>query len=290
MATTTTTTATATKAANNVDVDGDNDNVPYWGTKEEQAAADRGDPVFYGSLTGKRRYPMHWLYFATVATIYCIYDIQGNLSSGQITFEGCFWILLADYLLVDLLSGFLHLILDNPFYSQDSTNPLREVIKPLSRGFQEHHKIPTFVSRVSAFEHCMPMALPCSIHFMVGQLHRHPYVTFHSASILFWLVIMQMAHRWAHAQRKARPWGISTLQDWGFLVHPSEHMKHHRSPYEEQFCIMSGVMNPFLNWVTLGSGIKAFHPRNPAWAAYFLGLCFVPHTLFVAHSFGVFAR
>ena len=53
--------------------------------------------------------------------------------------------------------------------------------------------------------------------------------------------------------------------------------------------IMSGVMNPFLNWVTLGSGIKAFHPRNPAWAAYFLGLCFVPHTLFVAHSFGVFA-
>lgn len=50
MATTTTTTATATKAANNVDVDGDNDNVPYWGTKEEQAAADRGDPVFYGSL------------------------------------------------------------------------------------------------------------------------------------------------------------------------------------------------------------------------------------------------
>lgn len=48
---------------------------------------------------------MHWLYFATVATIYCIYDIQGNLSSGLITFEGCFWILLADYLLVDLLSG-----------------------------------------------------------------------------------------------------------------------------------------------------------------------------------------
>ena len=48
--------------------------------------------------------------------------------------------------------------------------------------------------------------------------------------------------------------------------------------------IMSGVMNPFLNWLTIGSKIKAFHPRNPAWAFYFLGLSFLPHVFFVAHS------
>jgi len=85
-------------------------------------------------------------------------------------------------------------------------------------------------------------------------------------------------------QRKNRPIGISQLQDWGFLIPPSEHMKHHKSPHEEQFCIMSGVMNPFLNWLTIGSKIKAFHPRNPAWAFYFLGLSFLPHVFFVAHS------
>eukprot|EP00729_Bicosta_minor_P024492 gene24492-5104_t len=260
------------------------DDIPYWGTKEDQAAADRGEPIFYGSLTGKRRYPTQWIYGGTAAVLYGLYDVASKLSSGQIALEGCFWLWLGNYFLVDLLSGFFHLILDNPYFAQDSDNAILEVIKPLSRGFQEHHKIPTVVSRVSVFEHCLPMAIPATIHFLVGQLHRHPYVTFHSLCITGWLMCMQMGHRWAHMQRKNRPIGISQLQDWGFLIPPSEHMKHHKSPHEEQFCIMSGVMNPFLNWLTIGSKIKAFHPRNPAWAFYFLGLSFLPHVFFVAHS------
>ncbi|KAI3825793.1 hypothetical protein L1987_07435 [Smallanthus sonchifolius] len=54
-------------------------------------------------------------------------------------------------------------------------------------------------------------------------------------------------HAWAHGTKSKLPPVVVALQDAGVLVSRSQHAAHHRPPYNNNYCIVSGVWNRFLD-------------------------------------------
>lgn len=57
----------------------------------------------------------------------------------------------------------------------------------------------------------------------------------------------QQFHAWAHGTKSRLPPLVVALQDAGVLVSRSQHGAHHRAPYNNNYCIVSGVWNQFLD-------------------------------------------
>lgn len=57
----------------------------------------------------------------------------------------------------------------------------------------------------------------------------------------------QQFHAWAHGTKSRLPPLVVVLQDLGLLVSRSQHAAHHRPPYNNNYCIVSGVWNEFLD-------------------------------------------
>lgn len=60
-----------------------------------------------------------------------------------------------------------------------------------------------------------------------------------------WWLVSQEFHKWAHM--KTPPPIVKGLQDKGVILSRREHGLHHSSPFEEHYCILTGVCNPLLD-------------------------------------------
>ena len=255
------------------------------------------DPIKQGGLLANpKAYPVWQPIAASLAALSClaITCLQLIDPSSTLSVSVVSWIFFGTYLFIDIISGLLHIILDNPYFADD--NNWHGVIAPYAKGFQEHHDNTTIICNMPIVEHLRPMALPLLMNVAVGLLwHRHPWFPTYHLAVSVFLCVMQMAHRWAHMQRVARPWSVTTLQHWGVLVSPAQHMKHHKSPYAIQFCIMpvfcfvfdknamaymfilhtvpanvydrSGMMNPVLNMAARQNDRRNSH------LLYFISSC-----------------
>lgn len=181
------------------------------------------------------------------------------------------------FCLTDVLSGLLHIVLDNPFFAEKEN--WYGVIQPFAVGFQEHHIDTTSITTMPVIEHIRPMSFPLLGNFLVGcLLHgKWRYFAPYQVAISLGLALMQMGHRWAHAHKDQRPWGVTTLQNWGVLISPKAHLRHHKAPYATQFCIMSGTMNPLLNAI-----VKRYKPTENYWAWVFSAVVLTPHFALMA--------
>jgi Lipid desaturase domain len=76
-------------------------------------------------------------------------------------------------------------------------------------------------------------------------------------SFLFFVFISQAneIHSWSHRRTNRI---ISVLQETGFLCSPLHHSKHHSSPFNIRYCVMSNWLNPFLDSVSFLSIIEHF--------------------------------
>jgi hypothetical protein len=171
------------------------------------------------------------------------------------------WVIIfaAIYVWTDLLSGLLHVVLDNE-RSLDIS-----VIESLARGFQSHHRSPSDIYTMSLYNHLYTMHLPLTIVFgfvVLCGTSTH-YAVFLCLALM--LHLMQMSHRWAHLPRPQISGGLKALQRVGILLDPTAHRRHHRGKYDINFCIMNGWLNPALNF---------FIPRvgrtSHAWIGLFL--------------------
>ncbi len=54
-------------------------------------------------------------------------------------------------------------------------------------------------------------------------------------------LLTNQMHQWAHMP--APPLVVSTLQDWGVILSRSAHERHHRTPYDVNYCIATGWCN-----------------------------------------------
>jgi ubiquitin-conjugating enzyme E2 variant len=57
----------------------------------------------------------------------------------------------------------------------------------------------------------------------------------------------QKFHARAHGTKSKLPPLVVALQDVGLLVSRSQHAAHHREPYNNNYCIVSGVWKDFLD-------------------------------------------
>ncbi|KAH7653062.1 ubiquitin-conjugating enzyme E2 variant protein [Dioscorea alata] len=150
--------------------------------------------------------------------------------------------------LADLATGFYHWSIDN--YGSSSTPLLGSQIQ----AFQGHHKHPSTITHRHFANNLH--ALGRAITFTVLPLHLaagdNPtalaFIGVCSGCIMF----SQQFHAWAHEKKSRLPPVVLALQEAGVLVSRSKHAKHHRSPYSNNYCIVSGMWNEVLD------GMKVF--------------------------------
>ncbi|XP_043690662.1 fatty acid desaturase 4, chloroplastic-like [Telopea speciosissima] len=146
------------------------------------------------------------------------------------------------YLLADLGSGIYHWAIDN--YGDASTPLFGSQIE----AFQGHHKFPWTITKRQFANNLY--ALARAVAFVVipidltsNDLVVHAFVGVCSGCIMF----SQQFHSWAHGTKSRLPPLVVALQDAGVLVSRTQHAAHHRSPYNNNYCIVSGVWNEFLD-------------------------------------------
>ena len=180
------------------------------------------------------------------------------------------------YFVTDMVSGLLHIILDNP------RSLSIKFIAPLAQGFQNHHADSQKIFReLTLYQHLYVMHLPLTLFFLAVLPFNNPLVFVAFLSMVAMLHLMQMSHRWAHVPDAQRGALVTGLQRVRFIVGYDAHAKHHVDPYERDFCIMSGLCNKPLNVAA-----SVFGVRSHAWILVFLLTCTLPIGAGLAMHYG----
>ena len=67
------------------------------------------------------------------------------------------------------------------------------------------------------------------------------------STFAFCVLFCQQFHVWAHGSKSELPPLVVALQDIGLLVSRERHVEHHRAPYNNNYCVVSGVWNKVLD-------------------------------------------
>ena len=162
-------------------------------------------------------------------------------------------------LFVDVLSGLLHITLDNP------TSMHWPLIGPECEAFQGHHVSPNDITKGTWPAHLMEahlvhaiLALSSLPNFKCRPLRLFLFYSNFSAT---W---MMAAHRWSHTNPVDCPWWVRALMRCGCLITHAHHSRHHIT-YTEKFALFTGWSNPAINW-----GVQVvMHAYNPLWVLLF---------------------
>lgn len=169
------------------------------------------------------------------------------------------------YFYTDIISGLLHLILDD---EKSLDIPL---IRSLAEGFQRHHEAPNSIYEMSLYQHLYVMHLPLTIVYPLVLIFNRPAHHVLYIAIAIMLHLMQMSHRWSHQPRSAISQPLRFLQSAHILLSAPEHGTHHKSPFNTNFCIMSGWFNPCFNRIFNHLKISL-----NVWIYLFLTICLLP--------------
>jgi TMEM189-like protein len=152
------------------------------------------------------------------------------------------------WVLADFVSGLIHWFADT--YGSENT-PLFGpwLIKP----FRQHHLYPRDICThplVLTIGNSSTIAMPLESALLYLMLSDEE-ITLTQALVAFVLNLFAMAmvatnlfHRWAHAEKTS--WLILRLQRSGLLLSPAHHDLHHTRPFDCNYCITNGVLNPVL--------------------------------------------
>ncbi|XP_077220323.1 fatty acid desaturase 4, chloroplastic-like [Tasmannia lanceolata] len=148
---------------------------------------------------------------------------------------------LIGYIMADLGTGIYHWGIDN--YGDGSTPLCGSQIE----AFQGHHKWPWIITRRQFANNLHAIARPITFVVLPMDLLLdggavHAFVGVCSGCIMF----SQQFHAWAHGTKSRLPRLVVALQDVGVLISRARHAAHHRPPYNNNYCIVSGVWNEFL--------------------------------------------
>lgn len=146
------------------------------------------------------------------------------------------------YIFADLVTGVYHWLIDN---FGDASTP---IFGSQIEEFQRHHKLSSGIPK-HEFENNLNM-LGCFITFTVLPIdliyHDRPVFMGFMGVASGCVMLSQYCHAWAHMAKSKLPPIVVILQDVGVLVSRSQHAAHHRPPYNNNYCIVSGVWNMFM--------------------------------------------
>jgi len=176
---------------------------------------------------------------------------------------------------VDVLSGMLHVVLDNPAFT---TWPLRG---PGAVGFQRHHHHPAGITVYPLInfvqEHLGGMAAMLLFGLFPAKWSAGaatPAVRLFYAQAVALSCVMMASHRWSHTMPDHLPRAISVLQSSGLLLDHHAHSLHHVD-YNMNFAIFTGWINPSLNFVTA----YVLHERSQLWLLLLVGWAALPFAI-----------
>lgn len=202
----------------------------------------------------------HSRIFTIILSVFVIISII-RIQFTEIGLGTALIVFLIAYVYTDLLSGVLHIILDN----ERSLN--LSIVSSLARGFQEHHRTPNTIHEMSLYDHLYTMHLPLVMAFPPVVLMNFNMGYFVYLNFVIMLHLMQMAHRWAHMPSSRVHFIVKFLQHVGLLVSRKNHLTHHDNVYNTNFCIMNGWFNAPLNFA-----VRKFGRTSHGWIAVFLSL------------------
>ncbi|GAB5359411.1 hypothetical protein AAMO2058_000541400 [Amorphochlora amoebiformis] len=150
-------------------------------------------------------------------------------------------------LFADFFTGVFHWAVDN--YGDENTPVFGAVID----AFQVHHDVPwTLTYRplaTNAFAISLSVLPVLVLATAAGPLSGGEGLSapFELAVVVFTnlQVLSQEFHKFTHMKRVPPP--IQTLQDCGIILPRKMHQNHHRSPFGDNYCIVTGQMNPLLD-------------------------------------------
>ena len=108
--------------------------------------------------------------------------------------------------------------------------------------------LPWFANSNNTYRTCIP-TLPFLVLCATDVSHPEWQMFWSTFSVL--ICLAQQFHSWSHKRKQELHPVVVALQDAGLLIGRSAHGRHHRAPYENNYCIVSGVCNDALD----GSGV-----------------------------------
>jgi len=150
--------------------------------------------------------------------------------------------IIASIVLGDMGTGIFHWSVDN--YGGIKT----PIFGSVCVAFQGHHDTPWTITFRSFCNNVFKIAygtIPALV--LVAVLVPAEAVLAKVFLTLFinWWLISQEFHKWAHM--RTVPPVVKFLQDSGIILSRKEHGLHHTSPFEEKYCILTGICNPILD-------------------------------------------
>jgi len=161
-----------------------------------------------------------------------------------------FWVFICSsviaMLLADFFSGVVHWLsdtwgtLDTPLVGQT-----------FIRSFREHHLEPHAITLHDFVEingdNCLATLpfLALTAYYPLRANNLYDLFMISSITLLcFWVMITNQIHKWSHTRKPPR-W-VSFLQETGIILSRQDHNKHHQIPFDRNYCITNGWLNPWL--------------------------------------------
>jgi palmitoyl-[glycerolipid] 3-(E)-desaturase len=168
---------------------------------------------------------------------------------------------ISTWLAADLGSGVLHWAVDN--YGNGRTAIFGKIIA----AFQGHHSAPHTITKRDTYNNVYPLTIPFGLAPLVLFLGLAGWELVQGSKLsdfaswswwcgipslwltLFsvWELYSQEFHKWSHSSPRDTPAIGTWLQRYGVAVPRTMHARHHARPFEGNYCIVSGICNPWLD-------------------------------------------
>ncbi|WP_168210706.1 fatty acid desaturase CarF family protein [Persicimonas caeni] len=170
---------------------------------------------------------------------------------------------LVGYVAADFVSGMVHWLADR--FGTPDTPVLGEAF---IRPFREHHDFPKRITHHDFVEVngnnslVLLLVLAPAAWMLPAQLDA-AWLAFGSFFVSFPLAIFMtnQFHKWAHMDEV--PAVVAWMQRRGLILSPRAHDRHHTAPFETDYCITSGWLNPLLERFQLFARCERFLRRRP---------------------------
>jgi len=157
----------------------------------------------------------------------------------------------ATIFLADFLSGVYHWLADN---FGDANTPIfgRQIA-----AFQGHHRQPWIITEREFCNNIHGIALPAIPLLVLALAAGSGPQYFAFISILSTgIVLSQHLHRWSHMKAQALPGVVVWMQDRNLILSRKGHGAHHKQPFDCNYCIVTGWMNPVLDRLQFFPGVE----------------------------------
>jgi hypothetical protein len=182
-----------------------------------------------------------------LAGVLWVATIETYFASSQLpTYMMCL-VLFTGHAVADVLSGIGHLIFDK-------LNPLScpQFMRSIVTAFQQHHERPWTMLYDSFAAQNVAVYTIVLIAMYVARTIRVAGYTLFAYQIIttsVWFSCVQIAHAAAHGRHVDNRL-VQVLQRIGVFVSVHTHRNHHQPPYDKNFCILSGYMEPVVRLIT----------------------------------------